>query len=426
MTPRCPTTPKPPTPPVRKPTTETDPKTPKLPNVETDPKKPPTRGTVDRRKRDLGTITAQARTVTFRDPWELFQRMQEYLGLLSAEPEPPKALPTFEQLAAKDAGLNNQYRKCQDAKRKLAIRNAIREIKLDTLMRNFQIEDLDYRARRRAFLTDLLDSLVAIMVANSWDSIFECNVVRMKDDFVRILKAMPADEVAPSLWQTLSDQVRYTGSPAEPKIRKLEEQRREAQRRIRAIRYELKRKPSDKEAARLQHESDQLKGKLKRLEFDRIILRASRASRNRRFNDLAREIVVGIGAPAAPPVLTGIHDKDLRVVRSAGMIVRLIGEAAMPALIDAQTAKPKAELAHLFGAIAGRRMGTDPKVWVKWLENRKKKVTQPPKRKAAPEDVDSAEEPEEPEEILIKPREDNLPPKRQTAAVAPPEEDEEE
>lgn len=357
------------------------------------PKKPPQKSPQERDPnkkltQDIGTsgISVAAPKAPFKNPRELYDRIREELGLESASQESTDRLAGVNELRARLAKLLKEYRSCKDAKRKQELMAAMKELKLDIETRKHVSPVADYRLRRQSFVSDIIDALIALQVANvnkSWRSIFQCNFTDMQNDFVWILKQMPAEEVAPALWERLEGQIRYSSATGERKLRELETSRLAARKRIQQIRDALRVARSDDEKEKLWDEEAELIRHLSQIEYDRLVVRAAVAKRNGRFKKMASELLGGMGAGASRPLVKGIYNRNLKVRIVAGRILHVIGIEAVPELIAAFKQNPRPEFVGLLQGITGERFGKDSGDWEKWWSKSPKNPAAG--RKPAPE-----------------------------------------
>lgn len=344
----------------------------------------------------------------FASPSELYGRIKKDLGLNS---EDTAAQPLLDDLGLKQKvdALLAEYRKSTDAKRKQELKGLIKQAELDREARKHQENVNDFVLRRKAFISDIVDALLAISVVNSAKdlrSIFRCNLEQMRTEFLEILKELPAKEVLPYIWQKLDEQVRFSGAAAEARITQLDAEKEKLQQQLAAVRTKLNARPPEPELSALRKEDDDLNGKLDQLAFDRMVASAGANHRNSKFIVMAEEFIAGYGPGALDVLIPVLYGPNTAIKGRAGGLIRRAGLPAVPRLIEACERMPNEEALALLAAFAGKNLGKELKSYREWwaeTEARlKKNVPAPP---PAADPAKPAPKPEEkaPPQVAEKP-----------------------
>lgn len=320
----------------------------------------------------------------FASPSELYGRIKKDLGLNS---EDTTAQPLLDDLGLKQKvdALLAEYRKSTDAKRKQELKGLIKQAELDREARKHQENVNDYALRRKAFISDIVDALMAISVVNSSKdlrSIFRCNLDQMRAEFLDILKELPAKEVLPYLWQKLDEQVRFSGPAAEARVAQFDAEREKIKQQLANVRMKLNGRPPEPERSALQKEDEDLLGKLDQLSFDRMIASAGVNNRNSKFIAMAEAFIAGYGPGALDVLIPVLYGPNTAIKDRAGNLIRGAGLPAVPRLIEACERMPNEEALALLAAFAGKNLGRELKPYRDWWAETeaklKKKAPAPP------------------------------------------------
>ncbi|MCK6473210.1 MAG: hypothetical protein L6R28_15815 [Planctomycetes bacterium] len=301
----------------------------------------------------------------------MFEHLREALGLVSEEDAKaqPAALPSENELLEKREALQKAYAKGTSAKQKRALKAEIEELDLTIEVRKHLDPTPNYVLRRRSFINDILDALEAVSVAEmdeNWHSVFRCNQAQLEKDFARILKELPAEEVAPPLWAKLRDQIQFTGSGGERELAALEASLQEAKRQLESV-YDQMEEP--KNAGLLEGFEAQAANwtaRIMQVDIQATVVRAAVKGRNAKFKSIATDILAGMGPAAAQVIAPDLASNNATVRMAAGTILLYLKDSAIDALIDAMAKETRPEQAVLLKKITGQDLGGDAAAWKAW------------------------------------------------------------
>lgn len=328
------------------------------------------------------TTTTPGPPAPFASPKELYDRIRKELGSASDPTDKPDNLPSDDELKKKADALIDEYRKSQDAKRKQELKKLIKEAELDREARKHEENVNDFALRRKSFIADVVDGLLAISVVNQTKdlkSVFRCSIEQMRTEFLDILKDLAAKEVIPYMWQKLEEQIRYSGSAAEARVVQLDAEKDKHKARIAEIRGRLNQKPAEPEKRDLEKEEDDLNRKLDQIAFDRMIASAGVNNRNGKFITLAEDFIAAYGVTSLDTLIPVLYGQNPVVKARAGGLIRRVGLHAVPRLIEAYEKTPNEETMALLAAFAGKNLGKELKPWRDWWASIQDKVAAGPK-----------------------------------------------
>lgn len=316
-------------------------------------------------------ITSTKPPAPFKDPWELYERMRDALGMVSeseAKGQPDALQPLARLIEQRDA-LQKGYANSSDARQKRAINQEIENLDLAIAVRRHLDPAPNFVLRRRSFINDILDGLEAAAVAEideNWRSVFRCNQAQLEKDFIRILKDLPAEEVAGPLWAKLLDQIQFSGAGGERELANLKASLREAQQQLAEVLDEMKKAQNDQLKEGFQAQVTEWNGRIVQLEFQSIVVKAAAKGRNTKFKALAADLLSGMGPAAAQSVIAGLASNSSTVRAASGTILLRLKASAVAVLIEAQAKDPRPEQVALLQQITGQRLGDDAGAWKAW------------------------------------------------------------
>lgn len=316
-------------------------------------------------------VTGTGTSAPFKDPWELYERMREALGMVSESEakDQPDALPELARLIEQRDALQKGYANSTDAKKKRAIKQEIENLDLAIAVRKHLDPAPNYVLRRRSFINDILDGLEAATVAEideNWRTVFRCNQAQLEKDFLRILKELPAEEIAGPLWAKLRDQIQFTGTGGERELTNLKESLREARQKYAEILTEMEKAQGNQLKEGYYAQATEWNARIVQLEFQSIVVKAAAKGRNAKFKAIAADLLAGMGPAGAQAVISGLASNNSAVRADAGRILLRLKESAVTALIDAQAKDPRPEQVALLQQITGQRLGDDAAAWKAW------------------------------------------------------------
>ncbi|MBI3832635.1 MAG: hypothetical protein HY291_24145 [Planctomycetes bacterium] len=344
------------------------------------------------------STTTTAPPAPFASPKELYEHIRKELGSTGDPSNKPDALPDDDLLKKKVDALLDEYRKSQDAKRKQELKKLIKDAELDREARKHEENVNDFVLRRKSFIADVVDGLLAISVVNQTKdlrSVFRCGIEQMRTEFLDILKDLPAKEVLPYMWQKLEEQIRYSGSAAEARVAQLDAEKEKHKARSAEIRGRLNQKPAEPEKTNLEKEEDELNRKLDQIAFDRMIASPGVNNRNGKFITLAEDLIAGYGATSLDTLIPVLYGQNPVVKARAGGLIRRAGLQAVPRLIEAYERTPNEEIMTLLAAFAGKNLGKELKPWRDWWASIQDKVAAAPKNDPAKPPADKPPAPPE-------------------------------
>lgn len=325
----------------------------------------------------------------FASPKELYDHIKKDLGLETAQDEVPRGLPNDGDLKKRVQDLVKEYQACKDAQRKIELKKEIKEAELNREARKHQENVNDFVLRRKAFLADVVDALLAISVVNQTKdlrTIFRCGLDQMRSEFLEILKDLPQKEVTAYVWQKVEDQIRFSGPAAEARVAQLDAQCDQLKERLRVVRMRLNENPPASEKTKLSGDEDKLNSQISQIEFDRMIAQAGANNRTAKFIALAEDFLVAYGTPIVDFLVPVMYGPSPAVRGHAAGVIRRVGPTAVPRLIEACEKNPNDEIFALLAAISGKNLGRELKPWRDWWASVEDKVmpkqpagNQPPK-----------------------------------------------
>lgn len=334
------------------------------------------------RARAAGLIDS-GKSQPFKDPWELYERMRSYLGPGLDPMDVPPDVPDMEKIQADLALRNRDYLQCKDARKKQELLEQMEELRKDIQMRKFLEPNPDLVLRRRRFIEKILLSLCAATapypVYGKYSTALRCVRLSIKGntigldqvvkDGVRILKDLPAQEVARETWLWLADQIQFSGlERGNAKIAELIKEMNALKVRRNEVYAKGKGLPAGPAHERLVEEYLWLHAQIERIIYWRVLYTNAASDQNKKFKEIARNLLVERSAASAEVVVQGLRHPLTEVRQAAGQILLRGGPEIIPHLLTAQEKDPCTEIAALFSAITGRALSQDPAAWRAWWD----------------------------------------------------------
>lgn len=304
----------------------------------------------------------------FKRPLEVWQRYKDQFGFQGYTDSEPALAERLKALLEKKRELVKRYNESKDPNERNGIVQQKEDVEKDIEMAGFVPKGLPAAELRKAFIEDAVEALVYAMESDSTDAFpnFQCGRATIAEDLERILREI-GPEAAPTLWRTLSEQVRFQTADGQRRKAEMEAHIAELRARMQQLQDEAPKEADPGKRRKMNAQRRALEAHVYDDEQACKIVGRAIIKANQKVIDKLEELVAAIGFEAFPVLIRGAGESHPGSAEVAGRLIEKMGGRAVPKLIAALREETTFRAAaRVLKRMSNQDFGDDANAWAQW------------------------------------------------------------